>query len=124
MNTRRNTTNPIECTRIVSSALAFILLTVGALGYVFLKNQQHSLGTKISKLETEISEIRSYNQGLQANVTRMTSRAAIQDKMHQGLIAMTPISGNNIARFDAPVLYVDAAEFRNASAQAPENYAQ
>ncbi|MFV0337673.1 MAG: hypothetical protein ACK5LK_05450 [Chthoniobacterales bacterium] len=121
MNTRRNTTNPIESSRIIPFILIVAFVTVAAFSYVFQINRQHSLGSKISQIESELSEISSFNQGLQATVTSLTSRAAIQNKMHAGLIAMTPINGNNIARFGAPVLYVDATEFRNTSAQASKN---
>jgi cell division protein FtsL len=125
MNTRRQqVTNPVSWGKIIlCSFITLVLITAGT-GFVLIVLQQHSLGSQTRDLENQIRELTAYNQVLRANVTRLSSRASIQQKVGEGMVALIPIADTSIARFTPPSLAVPGGELRTASAALQERLAQ
>ena len=70
--------------------------------YVFVKNQQHFLGVQTREVERQIREAKALNDVLLAKITKLTSRAELQRKLEEGLIALQPIQDHSIARLTPP----------------------
>lgn len=105
MNTRRSQqTNPIQVRTIVRWVTVALLLGMTGLTYVYIKNQQHALGSQTREVERLLRETRAFNQALGAQITSMTSRAALQQKLAEGRIALVPVQSVSIARLGVPVL--------------------
>ena len=81
--------------------LAFAFSACGLL-FVFVKNQQHSLGEQTRKVERQIREVRAHNEVLLARISTLSSRAELQRKLDQKFIKLDPIHDTSIARLVPP----------------------
>lgn len=93
-----------------------LVVFIGLLGlcYVQMKIRLTAAGNEQRELERELLQMGEKNQVLQSQVTRLSSRAALQARMEEGMIRMVPIPDTQvvrlravetlegIARFDAP----------------------
>ncbi len=106
--------NPIQIGKIICvSTVVAILLAVG-LGFVYIKNQQFSIGEQIRQTERKIHRVRAENDVLLAKVTEMTSRSALQARVKSGYIAVVTITGDKIARLTPPVQADETSTLRTA----------
>jgi len=123
-NRRQQNTNPIPWAKVTGWILVAAVVLAAGLGFVFVKIQQHVAGTETRELERQLRDVVAMNQVLSAEVTSLTSRSAMQDRLHGGLIALMPIPGTSIARLTPPTLAVPGDVVRTASALATESFAQ
>jgi len=81
--------------------LAFAFSACGLL-FVFVKNQQHTLGEQARQVERQIREVRAHNEVLLARISTLSSRAELQRKLEQKIIVLQPIQDPSIARLVPP----------------------
>jgi len=100
---RRRTTNAIEVNFITRMLVIVFLIGITGLFFVYLKNQQHAVGTQARVLETQIHEAECKNESLQEKITSMTSRGMLQRRLDEGYIRLEAIRDTAIARVTPPV---------------------
>lgn len=114
---RRTRTNSLPLAPIVRMILLAVFLAVAGISYVYIKIQQHGLGEELRTIERELTEVRAYNEVLQAQISAQTSRRALQQRLQEGFIALVPIEDNRIARLLPPAVDTQTADARTASSQ-------
>ena len=106
MNTssnRRKQVNPIHVAPLFKWLTFAVVVAACGLLFVYVKNQQHLLGEQTRGVERQIREMQAYNEVLLARISTLSSRAELQRKLAQGLIALQPIQDHSIARLTPPV---------------------
>ena len=98
----RQHVNPIHIAPLFKWLMIALLVGSAGLGFVYVKNQQHLLGSQTREVEGKIREMRAYNEVLLARISALTSRSALQRKLDTGMIAMTTIKDTSIARLTPP----------------------
>ena len=114
-STRRREVNEIHIAPLIKwLMLAFLIGGCGLL-FVSVKNQQHFLGEETRGAERQIRETRAHNDVLLARISALVSRAELQRKLEQGLIALQPIQDHSIARLVPPATADSEGVLRTAS---------
>jgi hypothetical protein len=113
---RRKYANPIHIAPLFKWLLLASLVAACGLLFVFIKNQQHFLGEQTREVERQIRDVRAQNEVLLARISALSSRAELQRKLNQGLIALQPIQDHCIARIGQPVTTDKGGEMRTAAA--------
>ena len=96
-NSKRRT-NRLQFAALLRGVIITVFLAVAGLSYVYLKNQLHVCGTQRKDLEQQLNELISENNVLDARISRLTSRAALQRRMDDGFIKLVPITGQALVR--------------------------
>lgn len=112
---RRRTTNAIEVNFLTRMVVIFFIIVITGLFFVYLKNQQHAVGTQARILETKIHEAECKNESLQEKITSMTSRGMLQRRLDEGYIRLEAIRDTAIARVTPPVPVEADGVLRTAS---------
>ncbi|MFZ4681995.1 MAG: hypothetical protein ACOYMS_05805 [Terrimicrobiaceae bacterium] len=94
--------NPIHLASLARWLLLAFAFSACGLLFVFVKNQQHSLGEQTRQVERQIREVRAHNEVLLARISTLSSRAELQRKLDQKFIALQPIHDTSIARLVPP----------------------
>jgi hypothetical protein len=102
-NNRRKQVNPIHIAPLFKWLTFAVVVAACGLLFVYVKNQQHLLGEQTRGVERQIREVKAYNEVLLARISALSSRAELQRKLGQGLIALQPIQDHSIARLTPPV---------------------
>ena len=71
---------------------------MAGLSYVYLKNQLHVSGVQRKGMEQELNELISENNVMEAQISRLTSRTALQRRLDEGFIKLVPITSQAIVR--------------------------
>ncbi|KAB2643262.1 MAG: hypothetical protein DVB29_06325 [Verrucomicrobia bacterium] len=95
---RRRTNNGIEVPLLAQWLVVFFMLGLLGLFFVYLKNQQHALGEQTRLVEQKITELRAHHDALNAKVTALTSRGALQRRLDEKYLDLIPITETAIAR--------------------------
>ena len=66
-------------------------------------------------VERQIRDVRAQNEVLLARISALSSRAELQRKLNQGLIALQPIQDHYIARIGQPVTADKGGDMRTAA---------
>lgn len=111
---RRKQVNPVHCSSLVRWLIAALMLGVGGLFFVYIKNQQFALGEEIRLVERKIREVHAENDVLLARITEFSSRRMLQQRIAEGFIAMQPIQDNVIARLLPPTTASEDGVLRTA----------
>ena len=100
----RNQVNHIAI-RPLACWLLFIFF-VGTVGlyFVYLKNQQHALGNQTRQIERKLTEAQAQIEVVDAQITSLTSRIALQRRIEDGFIKLVPIEDTRIARLTPPAV--------------------
>lgn len=98
----RTQVNPIHIPSLVRWLLLAAALGACGLLFVYVKNQQHSLGEQTRQIERQIREVKALNEVLLARISTLSSRAELQRKLEQKVIALMPIQDHSIARLIPP----------------------
>ncbi len=112
---RRKQVNPIHFAPLFKWLVIAVLVTGCGLLFVYVKNQQHLLGEQTRGVERQIREVQSYNEVLLARISALSSRAELQRKLGQGLIALKPIQDHSIARLVPPTTVENDGVLRTAA---------
>ncbi len=118
MNTssnRRKQVNPIHVAPLFKWLTVAVIVAACGLLFVYVKNQQHLLGEQTRGVERQIREMKSYNEVLLARISALSSRAELQRKLTQGLIALQPIQDHSIARLTPPAMAGNDGVLRTAA---------
>jgi len=100
---RRRATNAIEVNFLTRMMVLFGFLIIAGLFFVYLKNQQHSVGNQARSVEAELHETEAKCEALQARITTLTSRGALQRRLDEGYIRLETIRDTAIARVTPPI---------------------
>jgi len=114
---RRKKNHQLPLFPICKIILLAVFVAVAGVSYVYLKIQQHALGDELRQIERELTEVNSYNEVLQAQISGLTSRRALQKRLDEGFINLVPIEDNRIARLLPPIMDTQTADVRTASSQ-------
>jgi hypothetical protein len=95
---RRRPTNSIEVNVLARWLALACLIALAGLFFVYLKNQQHSVGNQALVVDAAIRETEKANEALKARITVLTSRGALQRRLDDGYLRLQPIRDTAIAR--------------------------
>ena len=95
-------TNRLQFAALLRGVIITAFLTVAGLSYVYLKNQLHVCGNQRKGLEQELNELVSENSVMEAQISRLTSRAALQRRMDEGFIKLVPITSQCLGPHSYP----------------------
>ena len=96
-NARRHT-NRLHFAALVRGVIITAFLGAAGLSYVYLKNQLHVTGAQRKGLEQELNELISENNVMEAQISKLTSRTALQRRLDEGFIKLVPITSQVIVR--------------------------
>ena len=91
-------TNRLQFAALLRGVIITAFLGVAGLSYVYLKNQLHVCGTQRKGLEQELNELISENNVMEAQISRLTSRAALQRRLDEGFVKLVPITSQALVR--------------------------
>ncbi len=91
-------TNRLQFAALIRGVIITVFLGVAGLSYVYLKNQLHVCGTQRKALEQELNELISENNVMEAQISRLTSRAALQRRLDEGFVKLVPITSQSLVR--------------------------
>lgn len=100
-NTKRHS-NRLQCAAILRGVIITAFLGVAGLSYVYLKNQLHVCGAQRHALEHELSELISANNVMEAQISQLVSRTALQRRLDEGFIKLVPINSQAVVRVHSP----------------------
>jgi hypothetical protein len=95
---RRRPSNTIEVNFLARWLVLVFMIGLAGLFFVYLKNQQHSIGDQTRGIESELREAEALNASLDAKITGMTSRGALQRRLEEGYLKLEGIRDTAIAR--------------------------
>src|SRR6516225_5670549 len=78
---RRNITHSIKVASIFKVVVSTCILSVAGLSYVYLKNQIQKYGEIQRRLEYELTEIRTADEAVRAQITQLSSRGILEKKL-------------------------------------------
>jgi predicted site-specific integrase-resolvase len=111
----RKYANPIQIAPLFRWLMLAAFVACCGLLFVFIKNQQHFLGEQTREVERQIRDVRAQNEVLLARISALSSRAELQRKLSQGLIALQPIQDQYIARVGQPITTDKGGGMRTAA---------
>jgi cell division protein FtsB len=101
MNTQqKKITHSIQAASIFRVVLCTALLALAGLTYVYLKNQLHSYGDIQRRLERELTELRSENEVVSAQIASLSSRVVLEKRLAKNSLGLVPISTEQIVRLN------------------------
>lgn len=98
---RRRHANTVPLASIFTWVLCCVFLAGAGLGYVYLKNQIMTTGTKTKALERELADLRTQDEVVRSKITLLSSRSALQRRLNDGFIKLTPITDDRLVRVDS-----------------------
>ncbi len=98
----RRHVNPIHIAPLFKWLLFALMVGAAGLMFVYVKNQQHMLGSQTREVEGKIREVRACNEVLLARISALSSRAELQRKLDRGVISLQAIQDTSIARLTPP----------------------
>ncbi|HUE40451.1 MAG TPA: hypothetical protein VMO75_00835 [Chthoniobacterales bacterium] len=102
MSRSRRNWNEVNAASLARSIVLTGFLALTGLCYVYLTLQLYHLGDRKKALETEVTNLRMQNEVASAQITALTSRAALQRRLKEGYLKMIPIAEHNIVRLTIP----------------------
>ena len=93
---RRRNANAVPVLKFLTFAVVGISLCAAGLSFVWCKNQMQSTGTQVKKLESELVQLRSRNEGTRTNIAKLTATDELQKRFKSGWIKLITISGDRI----------------------------
>ncbi len=112
---RRMHANVIEVASITRFVVAAVFVIAVGLSYVFLKNQLHTTGRRITTLTQELNTLESQNEALRSRISSLSSRRVLQNRLNEGFIKMIAIADERIVRINASQARSAASEIQAVS---------
>src|ERR1700730_9507767 len=97
---RRNITQSIKVASIFKVVVSTSILAIAGLSYVYLKNQLHQYGEIQHRLEYELTEIRTANEAVRAQITQLSSSSILEKKLAKNSLGLLPIASDQIVRLN------------------------
>ena len=111
---RRRHANAVPLASIATWVIGCVFLAGTGLGYVYLKNQIITTGTKTKALERELAELTTQDEVVRSKIALLSSRSALQRRLNDGFIKLVPITDDRLVRVGAPARK-EAGELRAVS---------
>lgn len=99
---RRRHANALPLLSMARWILMAVFFGMAGLGYVYFKNQLHTSGVEIKRLERELAELQTSCEVAQAKIASLSSRTELQRRLNTGFIKMQPITDERIVRVSGP----------------------
>ena len=99
---RRKNWNVVNAPSLARWILVTGLLALTGLLYVYLTIQLYHLGDQKKALEKSLADLRMQNETASGQIATLTSRTALQHRLKEGYLKMTPIAERNIVRLNLP----------------------
>lgn len=99
---RRKEYNKVNAASLARWVILTGFLALTGLIYVYLTVQLYHLGDRKKALESELANVRKQNEIAGVQVATLTSRLALQRRLKEGYLKMSPIAERNIVRLNAP----------------------
>jgi cell division protein FtsB len=112
---RRRATNAIEVHFLTRTIFFGFLIGFAALFFVYIKNQQHSVGNESRQVEAELHEYTARNEALMANITKLTSRGYLQRKLDEGYIHLSAVRDSSMESTNPAIIAQPDGLLRTAS---------
>jgi hypothetical protein len=95
---RRKQFNVINAPSLARWILLTAFLGLTGLMYVYFTLQLYRLGDQRKALETELAALRTQNDLASEQIAALTSRSALQRRLKEGYLKMSPITEQDIVR--------------------------
>jgi len=95
---RRKNWNEVNAASLARWIVLTAFLALVGLSYVYLTLQLYHLGDRKKALENEVASLRTQNNVASVQIAALTSRSALQRRLKEGYLKMTPIAEHNIVR--------------------------
>src|SRR5213595_1735144 len=99
---RRKNQNTVNAASLARWIVVTAFVALAGLSYVYLTLQLYHLGERKKLVENELLSLRTQNEVASVQIAALTSRSALQRRLKEGYLKMTPISEDNIVRLSAP----------------------
>jgi len=99
---RRKNWNVVNAPSLARWIVFTGLLALTGLLYVYLTIQLYHLGDQRKALEKSLADLRMQNETASGQIATLTSRTALQHRLKEGYLKMTPIAERNIVRLNLP----------------------
>jgi cell division protein FtsL len=99
---RRRNVNAMDAASLARWLVLLAFVALMGLTYVYLNIQLYHLGDRKKALENELSSLRTQNDVAAAQIAALTSRSALQRRLKEGYLKMSPIAEQNIVRLAMP----------------------
>ncbi len=109
---RRRHANALPILTMATWIVALGCLGLVGLGFVYFKNQLHSSGAEIKKLEKELVDLQTACEVAQTKIASLSSRAELQRKLNTGFIKLIPVTDDRIVRAGAAPAQTAGSELR------------
>ncbi|HEY0367963.1 MAG TPA: hypothetical protein VGC85_00065 [Chthoniobacterales bacterium] len=100
--TRRQQFNTIDAPSLARWIVITAFVAVTGLIYVYLSVQLNRLGDRKKALENELATLRVTNTDESSQIANLTSRPALERRLKEGYLKLTPIAERYIVRFTPP----------------------
>jgi hypothetical protein len=99
---RRKNWNVVNAPSLARWIFLTGLLALTGLLYVYLTIQLYHLGDQKKALEKSLADLRTQNETASGQIATLTSRTALQHRLKEGYLKMSPIGEKNIVRLSLP----------------------
>ncbi len=97
-------------------ALALIVAALG-LSYVGMTTKIQRRGSQIGSLEHELAALQMQHDVVDVQIEKLSSRAALRQKLDAGIVEMIPIAETSIVRLTPNIIHPANGELRVVSNQ-------
>ncbi|HWL51981.1 MAG TPA: hypothetical protein VNQ90_06075 [Chthoniobacteraceae bacterium] len=100
MSSKLRHQNKVPVRSLSPTILVAVIVLMGAMPWVYFKNQLVAGGRVQRGLEERLTELAAHNRALEARIASLSSRKALQERLDTGVIAMVPLEGQAIVKID------------------------
>ncbi len=100
---RRKEYNTVNAASLVRWVILTGFIGLTGLIYVYLTVQLYHQGDRKKGLENELTNVRSQNDVASGQIAALTSRSALQRRLKEGYLQMSPITDRSIVRLGTPM---------------------
>ena len=115
---RRKNCNAINAASLARWIVMTAFLALAGLSYVYLTLQLYHQGDRKKAIENELVSLRTQNDVASAQIAALTSRSALQRRLKEGYLKMSPIAEANIVRLTIPARQPDGDTIQPVANQA------
>lgn len=100
MSSKLRHQNKVPVRSLSPGVLIAVIVLMGAMPWVYFKNQLVAGGRVQRGLEERLTELCARNKVLEVRIASLSSRTALQARLDEGLISMVPLEGQAIVKID------------------------
>lgn len=101
---RRRHANVVPLASIATWVVIAAFAGTTGIYYVYYKNQLHTTGAAIKRLERELDDLIRQNEVLKSKIGADSSYPVLQRRLEKGFIKLIPITDDRIVRVDSKTL--------------------